>query len=100
MNKPLVIGGITAALVVAIWYYYRRVNEIQQAQLNPNESQNSILAQQAAGYDRDTGQNGDTYTNNYRYSEYLQYLNQGGTSSGNSFDSFLTASQAQSLPSG
>lgn len=98
MNKPLVIGSITAACLVAIWYYRQRTAAQAAALQNPNESQNADLAYLAQGYDRNTGQSGDTYTSNYRYSEYLQYLNQGGVNSGSTFDQFLTAAQAQSLP--
>jgi len=99
VNKPLVIGSITAACIVAIWYYRQRSAAIASSVTNPNESQNDALAQEAQGYARVSGQSGDTYTSNYRYSEYLQYLNQGGTNSGSTFDQFLTAAQANSLPS-
>lgn len=100
MDRPFIyIGGAVVALVAAIWYYHRKVDAATQATMNPNQTQNDMLAQQAAGYARDTGQSGDTYTSNYRYSEYLQYLQQGGTNSGSSFDQFLTAAQANSLPS-
>lgn len=112
MKTPLIIGGITLSLLVAIWYYKRRAAEIATSELNPNASsdpnlgalvnsysQDPITGQVSFPYERNTGQIGDTGTSNYRYSEYLQYLNQGGVSSGLSFDQFLTAAQGNSLPS-
>jgi hypothetical protein len=99
VNKALIIGAITVSLLGAVFYYKRRVADIQASQLNPNQSENADVGTLAAPYARATGQIGDTYTSNYRYSEYLQYLNQGGVSSGLSFDQFLTAAQGNSLPS-
>lgn len=112
MNKPLVIGIVTLSLLAAVFYYKRRVADINASQLNPNQSSNAdigalvnsytqdpITGQVSFPYERATGQTGDTYTSNYRYSEYLAYLNQGGVSSGLSFDQFLTAAQGNALPS-
>ena len=92
---------IAAALVVvtAVWYYRKRSAEIAQSQLNPNASTNEYLAGLAGSYtDRTTGQTGDTYINNYRYSEYKQYLKSGGVNSGSTFSQFLTAAMGQTLP--
>lgn len=99
MNKPLIIGGSLAVIVAAVWYYRKRSAEIASGVENPNASVSPALGQQAGSYDRATGPFAETYTNNYRYDEYRQYLQQGGAQSGMSFDQFLTAAQGQSLPS-
>jgi hypothetical protein len=99
MNRPVVIGGVIT-LAAAYWYYKRRVAAMQADSQNPNASVSNNIGSliNASNYQGMTGQTGDTYTNNYRYSEYKQYLSQGGTNSGSSFDQFLTAAQGQSLP--
>jgi hypothetical protein len=99
--KPtyVAIGG-AVAVVIGYWYYQRRAVAIQQSTQNPNASTDNDLGSIIANsnYQGATGQNGDTYTGNYRYSEYLQYMQQGGTNSGSTFDQFLTAAESQSLP--
>lgn len=97
-RKTALIVASLAAVVGAIWYYHKRSTEIAQSQQNPNASLNTSLGAQAAAYDRNTGQTGDTYTSNDRYGQYLDYLKAGGQDSGKTFDQYLTASQAQSLP--
>lgn len=98
MKKSYLIVAVLVTLGGGYWYYQRRSKQIAQAQLNPNASLNSQLGQQAAGYDRATGQIGDTRTSNNRYNQYLDWLKTGGTDSGKSFDQYLTASQPQTLP--
>lgn len=93
----LVIAGLVVA-AGGLWYYRKRSAEIQQASLNPNEAIDPQLGALASGYERMTGQTGNTYTSNERYAEYLQYLHQGGLNSGQTFEQYLTASQGQSLP--
>lgn len=99
MNKPLVIGGF-GAVIVAYWYYKRRVAAMQTASLSPSASTDNNIGSliNSSFYPANTGQIGDSVTQNYRYSEYQQYLQQGGTQSGSTFDQFLTAAQGQSLP--
>jgi hypothetical protein len=93
------VGALIATALVAVWYYRKRSAELAQQQLNPNVSTNEALGALAGSYtDRITGQSGDTYINNYRYSEYKQYLKSGGLNSGHTFDQFLTAAQGQTLP--
>lgn len=96
-RSTLYVAGL-AAVVIAIWYYRKRSIEIQQSALNPNESMDSALGSLASGYDRETGQTGDTRTQNKRYNSYLDYLKVGGTETGKTFDQYLTASEGQSLP--
>lgn len=89
------------AVVIAYMYYRHRVAAIQESYQNPNQSTDSAIGSLMSGstYQGQTGQYGDTRTANYRYSEYRQYLAQGGTNSGSTFDQFLTAAQTQALPS-
>ena len=100
MNRTTV-WVISLAVVAAGYLYYRkRSADIAQAQLNPNQSASSQLGELAAQYpDRYTGQTGGAYYSNQRYSEYLDYLKQGGVNSSYStFNQYLTATQGQSLP--
>lgn len=98
-GKAVYVTALILVIVGAVWYYRKRSAEIAQSELNPNASTNEALGSLAGSYtDRATGQSGDTYVNNYRYSEYLQFLKSGGTQSGKTFDQFLTAAQGQSLP--
>lgn len=98
-GKGIWIGALVIAIVGAVWWYRKRVKEIAAAQLNPNASTNEALGSLAGSYtERTTGQTGDTYINNYRKSEYNQFLKQGGLNSGSTFEQFLTAAQGQSLP--
>lgn len=100
MKTSYLVGGGIAVAGIAYWYYQRRAAAIQQSTQNPNASTDTSLGDMVANstYQGDTGQNGENYTGNYRYSEYLQYMAQGGTNSGSTFDQFLTAAQGQSLP--
>jgi hypothetical protein len=99
MNRPLVFGGI-GTLIVAFWYYRKRAAAAQAATQNPNASTDNNIGSliNSSGYSGNTGQTGDTYTANDRYTQYQGYLSQGGTSSNQTFDQYLTASQGQSLP--
>ena len=98
-GKAVLVTALILTVIGAVWYYRKRSAEIAQSELNPNASVNEALGSLAGSYtDRTTGQTGDTYINNYRYSEYLQFLKQGGTQSGKTFDQYLTAAQGQSLP--
>jgi hypothetical protein len=99
MKKPVLIGLGLIAAAIAYLYYKHRVAAIQQAQMNPNSSLSPVLGAMASGYERDTGQTGNSYTSNQHYTDYLSYMKQGGTNSGKSFNQFLTASQGNSLPS-
>lgn len=102
MDKTLIIGGSAVAVVAAYLYYRRSVATVaQNVDTNPNASTDSAIGSLIANstYQGMTGQTGDTVTNNYRYSEYQQYLQQGGANSGSTFDQFLTAAQGNSLPS-
>lgn len=98
-GKAAYVVAFLAVVAGAVWYYRKRSAEIAASQLNPNASTNEALGSLAGSYtDRTTGQTGDTYINNYRYSEYKDYLKSGGLNTGNTFDQFLTAAQGQSLP--
>lgn len=98
-GRAVLVTALILTVVGAVWYYRKRSAEITQSQMNPNASTNEALGSLAGSYvDRTTGPNGDTYINNYRYSEYGQYLKSGGLKSGQTFDQFLTVAQGQSLP--
>lgn len=97
-QKSVLIVASLVGIVGAIWFYRKRSAEIAAAHSNPNASIDSTLGALAANYDRATGQTGDTYTSNDRYSAYKDYLKTGGATSGKSFTEYLTASQGQSLP--
>lgn len=98
-GKGIWIGALVVTIVGAVWWYRKRAKEIATAQLNPNASTNEALGSLAGSYtERATGQTGDTYINNYRKSEYNQFLKSGGLNSGKTFEQFLTAAQGQSLP--
>jgi len=99
MNRPLVLGG-ALAVIVAYLYYKKRIAAVQAANISPSASTDNSIGSliNSSFYPANTGQTGDSYTQNYRYSEYQQYLQQGGTQSGSTFDQFLTAAQGQSLP--
>jgi len=99
MNKPVVFGG-ALTVIVAYWYYKRRIASVEAANQSLSASTDTSIGSliNSSFYPASTGQIGDSVTQNYRYSEYQQYLQQGGTQSGSTFDQFLTAAQGQSLP--
>lgn len=98
-TQYVVVGGLVT-VIAAYMYYSRKAKTVQEADVNPNASTDVNIGNLMANstYQGVTGAMGDTVTQNYRYSEYQQYMQQGGTNSGASFDQFLTAAQGTSLP--
>lgn len=90
---------LAAAIVLGgLLFYRRRQIAAAEADANPNASQSDALGYLASGYARETGAIADRGTSNERYNSYLDYLKKGGPNSGQSFDQYLTASEANSLP--